>query len=307
MSKTEYSRILVKRSSQVGTVPTIPATSEIDNTWLNTDLLVGEMFINTVDDRIWYRSSTGITEIIGGSAETVTTLVDNADGTFTYVSEDATSTTIEGVLSQTINDSALNPVSADDGGFLVWDDANSEWNIEVISNEAPSTINTYSIGGRFSFNGDTWRGLSQTNGIQGTAHQQTVVARTYPFGTDLNSDLGIGGSGVHSNVRRFGHVMPHTCQLKSIEGVVYNGLGATQEIAFGVVNMRMVSGTMTAIDSRIVKADVTNGQPGELSLDLAVPMSLLKGDNLYYLMASENTASSTIYLETSVTMITETI
>ena len=66
MSKTEYSRILVKRSTQTGVEPTIPSTPEIDNTWLDTDLLIGEMFINAADDRLWFRSSNGINEMVVG-------------------------------------------------------------------------------------------------------------------------------------------------------------------------------------------------------------------------------------------------
>jgi hypothetical protein len=79
---TEYSRILVKRSTSPGVVPTIPTASTIDNTWVSTDLLVGEIFMNTADDRVWMRTDNGIVEIaVSGSSmyryTTGATLVDN--------------------------------------------------------------------------------------------------------------------------------------------------------------------------------------------------------------------------------------
>ena len=60
---TEYSRLVFKRSTLPGVTPTIPTASTIDNTWLSTDLLVGEMFANVADDRLWFRSDNGIMEI----------------------------------------------------------------------------------------------------------------------------------------------------------------------------------------------------------------------------------------------------
>ena len=63
MAKTEFSRLVWKRSSTTGVEPTIPSDETISEDWLTTDLLIGEGFINTVDERIWYRSSNGIVEI----------------------------------------------------------------------------------------------------------------------------------------------------------------------------------------------------------------------------------------------------
>jgi len=61
--KIEYSRLVFKRSSQTGVVPTIPTASTIDNSWLPTDLLVGEGFINIADDKMFFRTDNGIVEI----------------------------------------------------------------------------------------------------------------------------------------------------------------------------------------------------------------------------------------------------
>ena len=62
-NKTEYSRLRLKRSGQTGVEPTIPTGTTIDNTWLPTDLLIGEGFLNTVDDRLWYRTNNGVVEV----------------------------------------------------------------------------------------------------------------------------------------------------------------------------------------------------------------------------------------------------
>jgi hypothetical protein len=62
-NKTEYSRLRLKRSTITGVEPTIPTGTTIDNTWLPTDLLIGEGFINVIDDRLWYRTANGLIEV----------------------------------------------------------------------------------------------------------------------------------------------------------------------------------------------------------------------------------------------------
>jgi hypothetical protein len=63
--QTDFSRLVNKRSSSTGVVPTIPSTETIDETWIATDLKIGEIFINTADQKIWYRATNGIVEITG--------------------------------------------------------------------------------------------------------------------------------------------------------------------------------------------------------------------------------------------------
>lgn len=73
--KETNQRIRIKRSTVAGEVPTTPgtgATSLTDHTlggWLDTDLYVGELFINTTDDKMWFRSDNGI-NLVGYSAMT---------------------------------------------------------------------------------------------------------------------------------------------------------------------------------------------------------------------------------------------
>ena len=62
-NKIEYSRLVMKRSTVTGVVPTVPTGTTIDNTWLSTDILIGEMFANVEDERLWYRNNSGITEV----------------------------------------------------------------------------------------------------------------------------------------------------------------------------------------------------------------------------------------------------
>lgn len=65
--KTEYSRMAQKRITGVGVVPTVPATDPIDDTWLPTDLMMGEICINPDDDKMWIRTTAGIIEIATGA------------------------------------------------------------------------------------------------------------------------------------------------------------------------------------------------------------------------------------------------
>ena len=63
----QFSRILLKRTSTPGVVPTIPETpSHTDGMWRVTDIYEGELFLNTVDNRLWYRAGNNIVEV-GGS------------------------------------------------------------------------------------------------------------------------------------------------------------------------------------------------------------------------------------------------
>lgn len=71
----QYSRILLKRSSQTGATPTINtgSTDFTDGTWIDTDIMDGELFLNTADDLLWVRTSNGILPIsLSGGTTTVT-------------------------------------------------------------------------------------------------------------------------------------------------------------------------------------------------------------------------------------------
>lgn len=66
MAKTvKGARIRLRRTNTAGAVPTIPPNDDHTTGWLDTDIYIGELFINTsvTGSRIWFRETTGITEI----------------------------------------------------------------------------------------------------------------------------------------------------------------------------------------------------------------------------------------------------
>lgn len=84
--KTEYSRLILKRSNTPGQVPTIPLLNTLD-TFTDTDTFVGELFANVNDDSVFIRTNNGqIPILIGGlppvspSSLAATLLVGNQTG-----------------------------------------------------------------------------------------------------------------------------------------------------------------------------------------------------------------------------------
>jgi hypothetical protein len=58
------SRILLKRSTTAGVIPTVPASNNhTDGTWVATDIYEGEAFLNTADARLFTRAGSAIKEI----------------------------------------------------------------------------------------------------------------------------------------------------------------------------------------------------------------------------------------------------
>ena len=78
--KIEYSRLIQKRFSQSGVVPTIPASGSTTLSQLvYTDLLIGEIAFNLPDKRMWFRAETEIVEIFGVSGGTYANLFIEGD------------------------------------------------------------------------------------------------------------------------------------------------------------------------------------------------------------------------------------
>ena len=62
--KIEYSRLLLKRSTTSGEVPTIPPITAVTlNQFTATDIFEGELFLNSIDDLLWIRTENGILPI----------------------------------------------------------------------------------------------------------------------------------------------------------------------------------------------------------------------------------------------------
>lgn len=69
MSKIEqYSRIINHAISTSGAVFTVPTSNDhTDETWLATDLYIGELGVNVTDDKVYVRTSNGIVQLSTGS------------------------------------------------------------------------------------------------------------------------------------------------------------------------------------------------------------------------------------------------
>lgn len=80
------SRILLKRSTVAGEVPTVPGSStHTDGTWIPTDIYEGEAFLNVTDARLYTRAGSTIKEI---------GLQNSLVGTYQYATKTLTSAQI---------------------------------------------------------------------------------------------------------------------------------------------------------------------------------------------------------------------
>lgn len=73
MSNKMDARMVQKRSSVAGVVPTVPASNDhCDGTWIATDIYASELYYNEADNILYTRDDTGIV-VIGGRQSYVTT------------------------------------------------------------------------------------------------------------------------------------------------------------------------------------------------------------------------------------------
>ena len=70
MAKIEqYSRLINHRITGSGQQFTIPTSNDhTDETWLATDLYIGEIGINVTDDKVWMRTNNGIVQLATGTS-----------------------------------------------------------------------------------------------------------------------------------------------------------------------------------------------------------------------------------------------
>ena len=75
MAKIEqYSRIINHAISTSGQTFTVPSSNDhTDETWLATDLYIGELGVNVTDDKVFVRTNNGIIQLATGTSSTGTT------------------------------------------------------------------------------------------------------------------------------------------------------------------------------------------------------------------------------------------
>jgi len=70
MAKIEqFSRLINHRITTAGQQFTIPTSNDhTDETWLSTDLYIGELGMNITDDKLWFRTNNGLVQIATGTS-----------------------------------------------------------------------------------------------------------------------------------------------------------------------------------------------------------------------------------------------
>jgi hypothetical protein len=213
LDKTEYSRLVIKRTDETGSVPTIPPiTADTLNQFTPTDIMVGEFFLNSVDELLWIRTenqiisvplgvisgTTGNFEIVSG--QTWTELHSLTGGTNVYIDWNnsnvqqltlTASTNVFFVNGQPGGNYKLIVEQAPSGSYSI------TWNISDISwpGGSPPLVSTgasvYDVF-EFVYNGNTYFGsFNQNYGAVATPTIITTGLYTYFDGTN---PLSISGS-----------------------------------------------------------------------------------------------------------------
>jgi hypothetical protein len=107
MPTIQDSRILIKRSTTSGVVPTIPASNDhTDGTWLTTDIYKGELFINQADGKLWLRGDSGTVRLLRTDGDTMSGNLDMGTNDIKSVRliKDGSNVTALSVLSRLLYD-----------------------------------------------------------------------------------------------------------------------------------------------------------------------------------------------------------
>jgi hypothetical protein len=241
LDKIEYSRLIMKRSTVSGDVPTVPPiTATTLNDFTPNDIFVGEFFLNAVDDLLWIRTDTGILpiDLSGSTGTTIPTLTqvlfegNNTGGYDIEVSSGAT-ITFQGLTTG----STTNFLGLDVSGNT------------IVSGVVPGTPDLQSV----LFQGNTTNG----NDIE-VSSGDTIVFNGLTTGstTDL---LGLDASGntiVTSVPSTDGLYLP--LSGGTVTGNTY--FGATSGITMDQVNNRLGINTATpqyTIEAFGTKSNVT--------------------------------------------------
>ena len=138
----EYWRLVQKYSTISGLTPTIPPSqNHNDGTWSDTDLYIGELFINTADNKIWMRTEDGIHQIsgTGGTGSFLGDYVPVSGGTYSGPIYSPTMSA-NGVTAYLISASAFNGLQFGSSQSTYYGDGsnltgiNVNWNGGTVSN-----------------------------------------------------------------------------------------------------------------------------------------------------------------------------
>lgn len=156
----EYWRLVQKYSTISGLEPTIPPSQDHnDGTWSDTDLYIGELYINTADNKIWMRTEDGIHQIsgTGGTGSFVGDYVPTSGGTFSGPIF-APTMSANGMTAYVISASAFDGLTFGSSQSTFYGDGSNltgiiaTWNGGTVSN--PSYFDdTVVFGNNITFNG----------------------------------------------------------------------------------------------------------------------------------------------------------
>jgi hypothetical protein len=146
-------RILLKRSTTAGVTPTIPASAtHTDGSWVNTDIYSGEVFLNTVDQRIFVRTGANIKEIqfqnywIGQSF---------GGGVIFHTYRDSNNVEhglIVSIVNQSVSSLYSNITSASVGTTTTW---NGQANTNLMKAQTGATSGAWKFADDYSYSGFT--------------------------------------------------------------------------------------------------------------------------------------------------------
>jgi hypothetical protein len=216
LDKTEYSRLVIKRTNETGSVPTIPPLSAITlNQFTPTDIMVGEFFENTVDDKLWLRTensilpiqlgetsgATGNFEIVSG--QTWTDLHSQTGTTNTYIDwnnsnvQELTLTGSTNIFFVNGNAGGLYTLIVNQGvsgGYTTtWNTLDTEWTngVSPVMSSGSSVYDVYN----FVYNGNTYFGsYNQNYGATPTPGIITADLYSYFDGSNAASISGFSAT-----------------------------------------------------------------------------------------------------------------
>jgi hypothetical protein len=162
---TDDTRITIKYSTITGQEPTIPLSDDhSDGTWLPTDIYIGEIFMNSQDDKLWVRTDNGITPIGGTSGSTFSFIGDYVhisggtySGTVYAPTFSAGGITASYIISDLFEGGTFNGTFIGDGSGLTGIVA--DWLGGTVSNPV-HFVNTVDLNNTTYLNGD----ITTTNG-----------------------------------------------------------------------------------------------------------------------------------------------